>query len=454
MFEEVAAFTPLSGPENPNALSELVKIPEPTPDEISRCVDDPSMLSERKNGLATLVVDLDETLVKTALGSGHIYVRPNARYFLETIAFLRAPGVFPTCEGHVVKIFEVIVWSAGVREHVDNCLRILDPKRIFVDHAICRGDSWMPCGSIVLKDLSLLPGRAASAFIIDDSVYTAVRSGGRALVVPPFNPLSGNDTTLLFAAQVVAHVALVLTADRIDRAPDAGGEAFSGEVVCDVRAVDQTAPLPLIVAATNAARVLRAMRAMPDDISKRHDLPEGANIEMVCPASARTCQCPRVLMPKETDVTNRSAVTIASLVSRVLRQKVVCSKEVDFDRLYELDPMSSRRELDEGAIPSILQGHPFVARKAVGNINALMLDVDDESVIGARIASRLDTFAPRKLSVDLVTTVNALRERLARLEKAVIDLNTECVAIQDFSDDTVFDAFRPVKFCDSVLFCI
>lgn len=90
---------------------------------------------------------------------------------------------------------EIIVWSAGHRDHVD-C--VLDPSQTLVSHAICCGSSWMD-KIPVFKNISCLGSERT--IIVDDSVYVAAANGSRAIIIPQFlakHPCSAVDTTLLY----------------------------------------------------------------------------------------------------------------------------------------------------------------------------------------------------------------------------------------------------------------
>lgn len=210
---------------------------------VSRCVLDPRHLPPRPHHyLYTLVLDVDETLV-TARDQQNLVFRPGAHRLLRRLARLRLPVTQFNEDNHtdtvvLCRAVEIVIWSAGVRGHVDRCVQLLDPDGTLIDHAICRSSSWLPSRAsqlppgapeppifgVACKDLSLLPGRGASSFIVDDSPYAAVCSGGRALIIPAFDTSSPSvtlDTTLLFVLQVAMFVVAVLAVDRIDRAADA-----------------------------------------------------------------------------------------------------------------------------------------------------------------------------------------------------------------------------------------
>jgi len=66
---------------------------------------------------------------------------------------------------------------------------------------------------------------ASSSLLVDDSPYACYRSGGRAIIIPPFDPAILNDNALLFIAQIVAYMVIVLSADRSEAMTPVVGES-------------------------------------------------------------------------------------------------------------------------------------------------------------------------------------------------------------------------------------
>lgn len=191
----------------------------------TRCVDDPGALPDRDDHFHyTLVLDLDETLV-TARAQGAdndtpcIHVRPYASFLLRGLSGL-------------VSEVEVVVWSAGMRFHVDRCLRILDPDSTLVAHAICRGDSWFNLKEgIVRKTLSALSGgRSTTSIIVDDSVYAAMNRNNAIVVAPFRGDDNEEDVSLLSLLGLSAYVVGAMAAANVggNGDGDAAREAISG----------------------------------------------------------------------------------------------------------------------------------------------------------------------------------------------------------------------------------
>lgn len=167
-----------------------------------RSVDNPELIASiprHQNKIATLVLDLDETLVKYSQNEGRLYVRPYTREMLQ-------------CFEEKLPELEIIVWSAGHRDHVDRVLDLLDPSQKLVSHAICRGHTWMNSAP-VFKNISRLDRERT--IIVDDSIYASAANGSRAIIIPEFlpkHPFAAIDTTLLYVLQVVSRAVSLTSA--------------------------------------------------------------------------------------------------------------------------------------------------------------------------------------------------------------------------------------------------
>jgi hypothetical protein len=346
---------------------------------------------------------------------------------------------------------EVIVWSAGIRAHVDRCLRLIDPDGTLVDHAVCRGESWLPrtpqpgtpwtLTGVALKDLSVLPGRASTSVLVDDSPYVSVRSGGRAIVVPAFHPDSGsqNDTTLLYVLQVVTYLALVLGVERMDRAveapPDAieaiarsdahwarlshatssidGTEAETESVTAQATpSVGTQEPLEASIEAETAQETLGASIERETDQERpepaiessvsRVDSDKPARLDVAIRRAARFLRAERAApgarLTREALAMSSStecgaAIGAARVVARVLRSPdPVTPTATDNERL------SIVGALDESPFARALRAHPFIVRRSLptphGSVFACALDVVDPLRFGPAIAAFLQEYSP------------------------------------------------------------
>jgi len=102
----------------------------------------------------TLVLDLDETLVHffyTPSG-GTFLIRPFCLQFLEEMA----------------KIFEIVIFTAALKDYADSILDILDPNKILINYRLYRHHTSLS-GITFCKDLSKI-GRDLSRTIIIDNL--------------------------------------------------------------------------------------------------------------------------------------------------------------------------------------------------------------------------------------------------------------------------------------------
>jgi hypothetical protein len=134
----------------------------------------------------TVVIDMDETLLTTR--GDTVYLRPFAREFLEALQKLMG--------------IELILWSAGLPEHVDRCLKVMDPDESIFQHVIARG-SWMM--GLPLKRLSDL--KRKRVLIVDDNPLASRFNRRTAIVIPEFSCDSleaHRDMTLYYVLQIIA----------------------------------------------------------------------------------------------------------------------------------------------------------------------------------------------------------------------------------------------------------
>eukprot|EP01007_Sphenomonas_quadrangularis_P003799 NODE_825_length_1146_cov_230.981768_g669_i0.p1 GENE.NODE_825_length_1146_cov_230.981768_g669_i0~~NODE_825_length_1146_cov_230.981768_g669_i0.p1 ORF type:complete len:306 (-),score=20.17 NODE_825_length_1146_cov_230.981768_g669_i0:148-1065(-) len=151
----------------------------PTPSPSPSCaqipwtvVDDPSFAVPSGPPASydlTVVLDLDETLVYAR--EGQVQLRPGARELLSCL--------------HVLGV-EILVWTAGERNHAMNILHEVDPDG-FVMMCICRSDSWIPNPRDYHKDLRML-GRDLSRTLMVDNAPECIRANiSNSIVVEDFH---------------------------------------------------------------------------------------------------------------------------------------------------------------------------------------------------------------------------------------------------------------------------
>ena len=100
----------------------------------------------------TLVLDLDETLIHYKDSEKSLLlIRPGAKEFLKSMS----------------EFFEIVVFTAGMKDYADWVLNILDPEGL-ISHRLYRDHCTFKQGYL-LKDLSLL-GRDLSRILIVDNI--------------------------------------------------------------------------------------------------------------------------------------------------------------------------------------------------------------------------------------------------------------------------------------------
>ncbi|CAG9320127.1 unnamed protein product [Blepharisma stoltei] len=109
-------------------------------------------LPETEEDIYTLVLDLDETLIHYYEDGdeGGFLIRPGCQEFLEEVS----------------KLYEVIVFTAGLQEYADWVLDQIDPHR-FISYRLYRQHG-LPTGNFYTKDLSRLGRNIERVIIVDN----------------------------------------------------------------------------------------------------------------------------------------------------------------------------------------------------------------------------------------------------------------------------------------------
>ena len=108
---------------------------------------------EIESSTYTLVLDLDETLVHffyTPSG-GTFLIRPFCIKFLEEMA----------------KIFEIVIFTAALKDYADSILDVLDPNKILINYRLYRHHTSLS-GITFCKDLSKIGRDLNRTLIIDN----------------------------------------------------------------------------------------------------------------------------------------------------------------------------------------------------------------------------------------------------------------------------------------------
>ena len=136
----------LSFGSNANSLAALgfINVPSPYLEKLP---------PEVQNSTYTLVLDLDETLVHFVYTpSGGIFlIRPYCLQFLEEMS----------------KIFEIIIFTAALKDYADSILDILDPHKKLIKYRLYRQHTSV-CGITFCKDLSKIGRDLEKSLIVDN----------------------------------------------------------------------------------------------------------------------------------------------------------------------------------------------------------------------------------------------------------------------------------------------
>ena len=138
---KLVSFTPGT---NPLAALGFINVPSPFLKKLP---------PEIETSTYTLVLDLDETLVHffyTPSG-GTFLIRPFCVQFLEEMA----------------KIFEIVIFTAALKDYADSILDILDPNKILINYRLYRHHTSLS-GITFCKDLSKIGRDLSRTLIIDN----------------------------------------------------------------------------------------------------------------------------------------------------------------------------------------------------------------------------------------------------------------------------------------------
>lgn len=133
----------------------------------------PAVRTTRRNSKrATLVLDLDETLVHCTIdpidNPDHVFpVNFNNEDFLVYVR--KRPGLDAFLSA-VSGMFEVVVFTASQRVYAETLLNVLDPQKRHIQHRLYR-DACLQVDGNFLKDLNVLGRDLSRVAIVDNSPY-------------------------------------------------------------------------------------------------------------------------------------------------------------------------------------------------------------------------------------------------------------------------------------------
>ncbi|KAJ6250114.1 scp1-like small phosphatase 4-related [Anaeramoeba flamelloides] len=138
--------------------------------------------STKDQGKLTLVLDLDQTLVYSSTNKPDQYdfkciFKQNTLNLdqiiqneeaTEQIIYVQKRPYLETFLEECAKLFEVVIFTAGIKEYADQVLDHIDPENSFISHRLYRDSCKKFEGSHYVKDLSLLGRKLEKCIIIDD----------------------------------------------------------------------------------------------------------------------------------------------------------------------------------------------------------------------------------------------------------------------------------------------
>ncbi|KAJ3442527.1 nuclear lim interactor-interacting factor-related [Anaeramoeba flamelloides] len=142
--------------------------------------------SIKNRGKLTLVLDLDQTLVYSSTKKPDQYdfkcifkqktlnldqIIQNEEATEQIIYVQKRPNLEQFLE-ECAKLFEVVIFTAGIKEYADQVLDQIDPENSFISHRLYRDSCKKLEGSYFVKDLSLLGRKLEKCIIIDDQPYS------------------------------------------------------------------------------------------------------------------------------------------------------------------------------------------------------------------------------------------------------------------------------------------
>ena len=112
----------------------------------------------------TLVLDLDETLVY--LMPNNIYLTEDGKISETRHTLIFRPGLIDFLK-KMKTIYELVIFSFGTLEYVDNVIKIIEKNEKFFEHVLYRQHATINNGEYI-KDLSLLGRNLKNILIVDD----------------------------------------------------------------------------------------------------------------------------------------------------------------------------------------------------------------------------------------------------------------------------------------------
>jgi Dullard-like phosphatase family protein len=138
----------------------------------------------------TLILDLDETLIHADFEGAYVNhdMVINFNYGEEDISvpvFIR-PGLFEFLE-NISQEFEIIIFTASIREYADAVLNRLDPENKYFKFRFYRSECISVNSKIFIKDLRIFKNRnLQNIILVDNSLYSFANQISNGVLINSF----------------------------------------------------------------------------------------------------------------------------------------------------------------------------------------------------------------------------------------------------------------------------
>lgn len=143
-----------------------------------------------ETNMKTLVLDLDETLIHADF-SGRFEDHDHIVSFVSdgesiSVPILIRPGLFEFLK-NVSECFEIVVFTAGVKEYADAVLNYLDPDEKYFKHRFYRQNCINIGNRVFIKDLRIFVNRKQENIImVDNSLYSFTNQISNGVLINSF----------------------------------------------------------------------------------------------------------------------------------------------------------------------------------------------------------------------------------------------------------------------------
>jgi len=168
---------------------------------------------KKYNKSLVVVLDVDETLIYTESNESDqemketkntykLHIRPYFTYLIESLKKINC---------------EIIIWSAGTYDYIDNILEKTKINRKLIDYIICRDDRWFSSYKRY-KDLSQLNRDLKRTIMIENDCRSIVVNIFNSVIIPSYigktmskyhhkhNIIIENDMSLLLVADMIHQI--------------------------------------------------------------------------------------------------------------------------------------------------------------------------------------------------------------------------------------------------------